>query len=87
MNICDFIVWCPMFQKFVMQGNWREWADAYCHANAGAGCARRALRSRGRRPDDIPRTLLPNGRHVRSSDWILPVMSVPGERTAGSSHF
>ena len=65
MTDCEYIQGCPMFQKFTLDANKQFWIRTYCKTEGGEGCARKALRKQGKRAEEVPEDLLPNGKHMK----------------------
>ena len=65
MNECQYIVGCPMFKKFTLDPIKQFWIHGYCKKNAGDECARKVLRKQGKRAEEVPENLLPNGEYLK----------------------
>ena len=61
---CEYVEKCPIFGRFKDEGIDNIWIRSYCHREAGLACRRKQLRSVGKRPDEIPPDLLPNGEYL-----------------------
>lgn len=61
---CQFACECHIFNRFRHDGVREFWIRSYCRNRAGSQCARKMLRDAGKRPEEIPITLLPNGLHL-----------------------
>ena len=55
---CEFLMACPIFQKFSLQSTKNVYVTTYCKGSRLDDCERRKLRRAGR---EAPLTLLPDG--------------------------
>jgi hypothetical protein len=67
MTGCEFLEECPMFVQFSTEGVKSFWIEMYCKGSQHKNCARKKLRARG---EQIPDTLLPNGKHLHSLSGV-----------------
>lgn len=58
---CPHIEQCELFPQFVLRQNLRFWQRHYCEAEFEE-CERLRLQGQGK---EVPRTLLPNGKHIK----------------------
>jgi hypothetical protein len=58
---CDFFDTCPIFDQFKTEGMKNLWRSLYCRGSKQERCARRLLRTQG---EEVPLSLLPNGRYL-----------------------
>lgn len=64
-TVCPYLEKCPIFERFTNKGLGNIWVTLYCKGSKQADCARKRLKESGQQ---VPITLLPNGKHLDSLD-------------------
>jgi hypothetical protein len=58
---CEYLAGCPIFAQFKNEGVKNFWIRLYCKGPRQEDCARKSLKEAG---EPVPKTMLPNGKHL-----------------------